>query len=329
MTQTVDITQVVAYDLTAEDAAVIMSLSRRLADEFSSPQDPSLFEELEVISGEVPKGVRRAAVRARLTEGTGALVLRGLSVIDTQLGQTPSGWRDADTDGTRIHAFQTLLLGSLLGDCIGWDAQQDGRIVTDIVPSPAMEESLVSSSSSRELTWHTEDAFSPYRADWVGLLCLRNPARVPTTITTVGLHGIPDDIRQVLSEPRFIVLPDSAHEMAPSATHAIPVPVLSSADSGSVLRVDRDFMSAVPGDDAALRALTWLTAELDANLTDLLLEPGDSAFINNKVVAHGRRAFVADFQSNERWLKRVNVVRDLRLSRPLRASGTSRSVMAS
>jgi alpha-ketoglutarate-dependent taurine dioxygenase len=57
-----------------------------------------------------------------------------------------------------------------------------------------------------------------------------------------------------------------------------------------------------------------------------VLEPGDVCFIDNFKAVHGRRAFKARYDGHDRWLKRVNITRDLRKSRAEREAPTSRVI---
>jgi alpha-ketoglutarate-dependent taurine dioxygenase len=81
-----------------------------------------------------------------------------------------------------------------------------------------------------------------------------------------------------------------------------------------------------PGDQDARLALNTLTGLIDANLSEVVLEPGDICFIDNYKVVHGRKAFKARFDGTDRWLKRTNITRDLRKSREFRATPLSRTV---
>jgi enduracididine beta-hydroxylase len=58
-----------------------------------------------------------------------------------------------------------------------------------------------------------------------------------------------------------------------------------------------------------------------------VLEPGDMLFVDNFRAVHGRRPFSARFDGRDRWLKRINVTRDLRKSRRVRGSRESRVIV--
>ncbi len=311
--------------LAPDDAQKVQRLSQRACRELGDPHADDTLDALAALAGELPLNLRDFLHRERLAESPrGITVLSNLTVAE-DVGPTPESWRSADTPKSRPDAFTALLLGSVLGDPIAWSAQQSGRVVTDVLPSPGMERSDVSASSAKELSWHTEDAFSPYRADWVGLLCLRNPHGVATTVSQLAAGELPEAVERVLREDRFILAPDPAHELDGRTEPDVPpIALLTGPPDAPTLRADRDFMRAVPGDDEAEAALKHLIGHLDGRLTDVVLRPGDMAFIDNTTFVHGRRSFQATYSPTERWLKRVNVVRDIRRTRPGRAGGSRR-----
>jgi alpha-ketoglutarate-dependent taurine dioxygenase len=65
---------------------------------------------------------------------------------------------------------------------------------------------------------------------------------------------------------------------------------------------------------------------LDAVVTEIVLRPGDICFIDNYRVIHGRNAFSPRFDGTDRWLRRLNIARDLRKSRSRRLSAESRTI---
>jgi enduracididine beta-hydroxylase len=65
---------------------------------------------------------------------------------------------------------------------------------------------------------------------------------------------------------------------------------------------------------------------IDEQMTDTVLQAGDVLILDNYRVVHGRKPFSAKFDGADRWLKRLNVTRDLRKSRAARADVRSRIV---
>lgn len=89
------------------------------------------------------------------------------------------------------------------------------------------------------------------------------------------------------------------------------------------VRLDPYFMDRVE-DPAARTALEELTRQIDGALEDQVLEAGGVCFIDNFQAVHGRKPFSARYDGTDRWLKRINVVRDLRKSRDARRAAESR-----
>jgi enduracididine beta-hydroxylase len=69
-----------------------------------------------------------------------------------------------------------------------------------------------------------------------------------------------------------------------------------------------------------------VTRRFDEVIGDCVLEAGDFCFIDNYQAVHGRKPFEARFDGTDRWMKRINVVRDLRRSRDARRSAASRVI---
>ncbi|MCX4680635.1 TauD/TfdA family dioxygenase [Streptomyces sp. NBC_01433] len=313
------------HELSPGDARTAEALAAALLRRHGTPDSPGLLAEAPVAAARLPDALLRASVRARGDDTKHAFIIRGNRGAES-LGPTPRHWDRADTEESRISACLLVLYSALLGDLIGWSSQQDGRLVTDVLPVPGMEKSLVSGCSERELGWHTEDAFSPHRADHVGLMALRNPDSTPTTVSYVDVPRLAPAAARVLAQPRFVIRPDDSHTDPGQGAGPQPVPVLSGHPDSPVLRIDRDFTTALDGDAEAESALALLVEHIDHNLYDIPINPGDVCFLDNRTVVHGRRPFVPRYDGLDRWLKRVNVVTDLRRTRPGRSSAADRIV---
>src|SRR5262249_55438267 len=146
--------------------------------------------------------------------------------------------------------------------------------------------------------------------------------RTPTTISFVDQARIPADIAETLMQPRFLLVPDHSHDL--SDREPLVVSVLEGHRDRPTLRADRDYVRAADGDDTAEAALRWLTDHLDLNIYPVSLAEGDVCFIDNRTAVHGRGGFRPRYDGSDRWLKRVNVVVDLRRTRPARRSAATR-----
>jgi len=317
-----------------------------VASRYRSTTDPEFLLDAPVIAHELPHRVRAALVRFHHGDDAPVLVLGGhLTPSDGALGPTPGHWRFSRPVNETVHRTECLfvLYSSLLGDLFGWGTQQDGRLVHDVVPVAGHEDEQLGSGSRAPLMWHTEEAFHPCRADYVGLMCLRNPDRVATTVGCLSAADLTVDDLACAFEPRFYIRPDNSHlpsynpELADRRSSQFgkiermaeapdPVPILFGSRQDPFLQIDPAYMGTAPGDRAAERALGRVAAAIERSLRDLVLSPADVCFIDNYRAVHGRRPFHARHDGTDRWLKRVNVTRDIRKSSGIRDAASVRVI---
>lgn len=329
--------QVAVHQLSDDDCDQLNDLVSQISKRYFSAADERFLATASLLSHSLPLAVRRFLTEARELEHAPAYVVSAPRLIG-DVGRTPDNWWNVDEPvKTRREEFVLVLLSSLLGDVFAWATQQAGRMIHDVLPIRGQEHEQLGSGSITPLSWHTEDAFHPFRGDYVGLACMRNPDGVATTLLSVDGLELPAHVVERLRERRFIIVPDNSHlaknnpgvvgdverfsNIDEMFSNPQPVAALFGERSRQYLRADPDFMSAVPGDEVASTDLELLFEAIEQSLEDVVLEAGDFLFIDNYRCAHGRRSFVPHFDGLDRWLKRVNVSRDLR---PARAAGTCR-----
>ncbi|GAA1994963.1 clavaminate synthase family protein [Amycolatopsis minnesotensis] len=321
-----------------------------LAKTYQSVESPDFQREARTYADELPRALRRAVHGFRSAEAHGALVLTGFPVDDGAIGPTPEDWkRERVPSPTLTQDIVFFLVSSLLGEPIGWATQQAGRVMHDIFPVKAHEHEQIGSGSAQLLTWHTEDAYHPLRTDYLGLMCMRNHDKVETTMADIDDVALDAETRAVLSEEKFHILPDKSHRAQngsgiqagdPRAAElqrrsyerveqllAEPesVAILFGDPASPYLRIDPYFMQGAQGEKQQ-EALEKIEAAIDAAMTDVVLAPGDICFIDNYRVVHGRKPFQARFDGTDRWLRRLNIARDLRKSRGSRLGAESRVI---
>jgi Fe(II)/alpha-ketoglutarate-dependent arginine beta-hydroxylase len=334
----------VELHLSNDDASSIECQVRQVRQTYSSTDD-DFMQDAPVVAAELPRTLRSALNEFKMGERAGALVIHGLPIDEKSIGPTPGHWDEVQVRRPPGAPEAILLLAAqLLGDPIGWATQQSGRIVHDIEPSRGHEYEQLGSGSLADLFWHTEEAFHPYRADYIGLLCLRNPDTVATTFASLDGISLPPKQWAVLFEPRFLIRPDPSHlpehQGAAQVAHdpqlvrrargrAIrmeeapePVAVLFGDPRRPYLRIDPAFMQS-SGDAEADEALAALAREISQHMDEVALQAGDLLFLDNYRVVHGRKSFTARFNGTDRWLKRVCITRDLRKSRAYRTDPRS------
>ncbi|MFJ4677255.1 guanitoxin biosynthesis L-enduracididine beta-hydroxylase GntD [Kitasatospora sp. NPDC088783] len=313
---------------------------QELAEELLGASDVPLDQRLDQVAlwaARCPERLQAALLRFRLTgRPYGGLVISNLPIDETVAGPTPTSYQDeSDSAEARRAAALLLLVGSLMGDPVSYLSQQGGRMVLDLFPIAGHEDQQLGSSSTVNLEWHNEDAFHPLRADWIMLLGLRNHDRVPTTFAPVQDVKLDEATRERLFAEDFVILPDESHTASfNSATTGVTpgskqdaafraiaemnenpphTAVLSGDPDAPNVRIDPAFMPRELQGDAA-EALDEIIDQIDVQLRDVVLVPGELLIVDNKRAVHGRRPFAARYDGTDRWLRRINVLADLRIA---------------
>jgi L-asparagine oxygenase len=337
--------------LAPDEIVSIERLVGDLAGRYRSIEDPELLDRAVLHRQELPERVRLFLEEFRRSEPSALCLISGYPIDFQRVGPTPAHWNVQEPiSATLPEEIFFMLCASGLGDVFGWSTQQDGRIMHDVLPIKGHEQEQLGSGSEQLLWWHTEDAFHPFKGDYVALMCLRNPDRVGTTVCTVDdLDWDKLDV-DILFEPRFFIRPDESHlpknrvdgQPADPETERLleasyrritemnerptPVPILRGDRRNPYTCLDPYFMDSERMDPAANRALQSLIEAIDAGIHTVELEPGDCVFVDNLKAVHGRLPFKARFDGNDRWLKRLNVTRNLRVSREARLTSDSRVI---
>jgi Fe(II)/alpha-ketoglutarate-dependent arginine beta-hydroxylase len=319
--------------------------------EFDSVESLDFLDAAGTRAQELPRPLRERMNRFRLREEHAACLVAGYPVDDAVIEPTPGHWISAKhLPSVRHHEFFLALLAALLGDPFAWATQQDGYLMHDVLPIEEHRYEQLGSGSLELLTWHTEDAFHPLRPDYLGLLCLRNPDGVETTLASIDDLSLDPALSGLLRQPRFPIRPDRSHlpehAVAPAdgdtrvrqliarsyewiqRLDAAPekVPVFFGAEDSPYVRLDPYFMQDSTDDPDAAAALAAIGERIEAVMGGCVLRPGDVLFLDNYKAVHGRKPFEARFDGTDRWLKRVNITRDLRKSRGARPDARSRTI---
>src|ERR1043165_4863364 len=337
--------------LTDKEVVSVKSLLAEAASQHASVDDPDFLINAPLIAHELPRAVRVFFNHFKHAEPQpGACVVRTHIVDDDKIGRTPPHWKGrAQVSPTLEEEILFVLFSSLLGDVIGWATQQDGFIIHDVLPIKEDENEQISTGSQQTIWWHNEDAFHPYRGDYVALMCLHNPENFPPTRASIHDVKLSPHHAKILFEPRFVIRPDESHAEKNRSDMHQPLgdgdalledayrhirrmrqepqklSVLYGDPRCPYIRIDPYFMDP-PADDEAQSALNALIHSVDRCLKEVVLQPGDYLFVDNYRVVHGRKPFRARYDGTDRWLKRVNITRDLRKSRDARPSCKSRII---
>lgn len=267
----------------------------------------------------LPPEVIRELVRFRIHGSReGVLLIRGLPIKDRRIGPTPLHWSlEAQTKKT----FETelYLLGCmvLLGEVFSFNTQHLGNVIQNVVPVKDDAYEQVGTGSRVFLDWHIEDAFSDYRADLIGLLCLRANPEAATTFASVRRMQLPEHHKRCLFEKRFLVDIDGAHQRPDGFTER-SIAILFGNYEDPFLRLDPLFMRAQANDPEAAAALDYIVKMIPEVARQVVLEQGDLLVMDNHRVIHGRSAYSPRFDGTDRWLQRVSITTDVRKSSEVR-----------
>lgn len=318
------------YILGAAEVAGLRAQAERLRDCYGRPDSPEFFEHAWSAVADMPAGLRGFLEEFRRREPSAACLIHGFPVDDEAIGPTPSHWAGAGSvKSTADQEISLALCGLALGDPFAWETLQAGRLIQNILPITGDETRQSGYGSAALLEFHTEDGFHPDRCDYLLLLGLRNHDAVPTIVASVRDVSLPERTRELLSQPRYCILPDYEHirqleqkdpdhpaltRMRRMSSDPEPTAVLFGDSLNPYLRIDRPFMHCIADDAEAEKALDELMAELERVQRNVVVGPGTLLVVDNYLAVHGRRPFTARYDGTDRWLKKLTVSRDLRRS---------------
>ncbi|WP_432973932.1 TauD/TfdA family dioxygenase [Dactylosporangium sp. CA-233914] len=309
-----------SIELDAHERAEFNALAEQLVR--TAPgliDDPDWLAAARQLSCRLPVRLRQAIRRYRHDPGrSGTLLLAGLPIDEHGLPDTPDVRESVEREAAGPAAV-AMLIGQQMGEVVAYRDEKSGALVQNVVPVKGLEDSQ-SNAGSTPLEFHIENAFHPHRPDYVGLLCLRGDhSSTAGTLVSSIRNAVPlldGADREVLLQPRFrTAAPPSFH--SGDARPAHPVLAGSPEDPDVCL----DFNATEPLDDEADAVLQRLRKVLFDVAVSLVLGPGEMAFVDNRLVLHGRSQFTPRYDGRDRWLHRVYVHTDNRRTRAHRPSG--------
>jgi len=310
-------------ELSSASRTEITGLVGRLASTSTFASREALVAATGAHKTALPTEVASALSRLKSAHHEPALLIRGFRVDDVALGRTPAHWARCHPltppSPTLMQELVVTLLAESLGALFGYASLQDGRLLHNVLPIAGAELHQSGHGSLSELAWHTEDAFTPHRADHLILMSLRNPHSVATTLAGIdAVLRLDAHDRNLLSQPRYSVRPDDEHRLCSSPPSQLSVldprawpnvvPVLRDGPHGPQIVIDSVYMTAIDPD--ASLAFERAKRALDANLTAVQLMPGDILVLDNHRVVHGREPFLARHDGTDRWLIKASVTSD-------------------
>ncbi len=270
----------------------------------------------------LPEELKSRLYHFKTFEDSNCLIIQGLPIDFCNSIKTPEKYKDnVESQLLSKEEVFLIIISSILGEIFTWDSIQNGNIINDIIPIKENENKPVSSGYRNLFDLHTEDAFHPNSGEYLGLLCIRNPTKTPTTVSWVNEGDLTEDVLSILFEARFIIGENLAHSVSEKTEYSS---ILFGNKDSPYLKINLNKIKAK--DNKAEEALAILTKILKKNEHKIMLEHGEILFIDNLRTVHGRDPFEPLFNGFDRWLKRVYITDNLKESRGLRRYSTSRVI---
>ncbi len=325
--------------LTNKEIDFCQDLVSALKSKYSTADDPEFLDKASLYACDLPRRVRFAYKDVKYNpDDRGLVLVRGFPV--TNVGPTPPSWDYPQSLQPSLGLdYFAVLLSSLVGEAFGWETQQKGKIIHDLIPIKGKGGAQTGYGSDSELVLHTEDSFHNHRGEYVNFICVRNLDKVATTFCSVVDLNIDSDIKKVLFQKRFSIMPDESH--LDKAQSKAPVSedylteLCSNGKKTSMLYgnfkrpyicYDPHYTQELSNDPEARNALEALTEEVNRNVIKVPFQSGDICIVDNRKVIHGREAFTPRFDGTDRWLKRINITSSLRSSAAARKSMKARII---
>jgi L-asparagine oxygenase len=269
-------------------------------------------------AGRLPAGlIRRLHTFRKWSNAYGTLLIQGLPV-DPNPPATPLSEEPTPVSDLPVASAVQLLVMCLLGEPIAYRDEKNGEMIQSVHPVAGREERQ-ENTGSVFLEFHTEDGFHPFRPDFLSLVCIRQDhdkmARTASASIRRALPHLPHAVIDLLRRPEYRT--KLASSFGEQTRYAAAQPVLSG--DFAVPEICVDMHATQPLTDSAAWAFGHLRKVLESVAIDAALSPGDLLIVDNRTALHARTGFVPRYDGQDRWLRRMFAVTDLRRSQPARA----------
>ena len=308
--------------LTTEEIHHIVELISRVPE----TKDPIMFcKTIKDITGLLPHRIVCTLQQfAQLGSKTGFLLIRSIPMDESTLPDTPANNRYYVGETTVLAKIQALLM-SVISDLVSYEAECNGRLFQDIVPTKSMAQ-LQTSTGSAELEIHTEQAFSKLRPDFLSLSCIRGDSEAKTYIMPVQtiLHNITEEEKTLLRMPLWLTGVDVSFKLQGQAflegEVRGPMSILSDDRANPLLVFDQDLMSGTT--DESERLIERIVNIYYKERYTHVFMPGDIVIIDNRRAVHGRSTYRPKYDGKDRFLVRCFGVLDLERTAYARPTGS-------
>jgi L-asparagine oxygenase len=169
------------------------------------PTEANVLARAALLAQELPRSLRTQMRDFSENETSDGLIVRTQDAFPNTYLPTPQDYDELNpaylyNDVQIAHS----LIASLIGTPVGFRSQRGGRCLNNIVPTKVLEGLPNSSSGSRfDFGLHTEDAYHPFKADFLALACIRNDEKAVTSFASIKSVSLPVSLRSALLKPQF------------------------------------------------------------------------------------------------------------------------------
>jgi hypothetical protein len=264
--------EIATYHLSPRDIEILDELIVSAKDKYIYAENDSFIRNARMIANNLSDELKQFLYSSDRQSHGGIFVIKGFGL--GELPPTPSTWFKEDSyEPTFKSDFAAIILTSIFGEPFGFETQQPGKLIHDILPMKGNEHAQEGSNSLEQLNFHTEDTFHPFRADHICLVCLKNPTNVGTLVSCPLHYDLSSGVKDSLFENRFYHLPDNTHrgELHNLTKNSI---LFGNVDSPYV-RFDDDFTVCDEDDLLSVNAIKSFRFEVLKKAFEIDLYPGD------------------------------------------------------
>lgn len=300
------------FELTPAQSAQVREAAGRITALPNEDADAFCRQALDA-SFELPVELRQAVLNfSDVGSDTGIMVVRGL-YVDEDLVDTPLDNQQGLAGRTEF-VKEMGAISHLLGTMVGYEAENGGRLIQDMVPNPKLAMTQQSQSSKVELEAHTEQCFSDYKPDYVVLGALRGDPNAYTYCYAARKfveHFTEEELAQ-LREPRWMTQIDDSFKPFIPNPNAVrgPYPILTGPEDDPYILIDQDLMHGVTRE--AQELLNKVVQTYVDHRDGHALAAGDLLMLDNPRAMHGRSQYTPRFDGKDRFIARGFAVRDRR-----------------
>ncbi|CAM3237670.1 TauD/TfdA family dioxygenase [Xenorhabdus nematophila] len=299
-----------SIELSESEVNEIQSIIGELQTRYHSTDDDGFVSTLPEWVEFLPTRLRIELKKFRY-QSYPLVVIKGYPDMSEAMGATPNHWKDVCNTNSH-YDYYCCLMSSLCGDVVGFSDLQEGKLVQEIFPIKK-DASKQLGTGAVNLFLHTEDTSLDYRADYLGFMCIRNNYRIPTSVSVPDFSKLSEKTIAILKQNKFRIFNDrpclSKEERDENYTVC---PILTGSGDHIHMRYDPLYLDKNALSSEEREAMDELEALTEATVFDLVLSPGEIAFIDNYRCAHGRKAYQPRYDGTDRWLKRTQILTRLR-----------------